>query len=68
MLRIKTLRLSRGLQQPLVAEALGVSQATMSRWESDGSQVSLRQLQRLSEYYATPMAALLVDAATVPRL
>lgn len=48
---IKKLREGRGFSQQVVADHLGMNQATYHKMESDKTDVKLEQLERLAELY-----------------
>ncbi len=59
---LKSAREERGLTQKQVAEALGVSDRTYSKWENGETEPGIELLCRLGDYYAMSPAALLKEA------
>jgi len=49
-----------------LANELGISHATVSRWLSGEDQPSARSCQKLAEYSGTPLATLLSHIGVVP--
>ncbi len=66
--RLYTLRKNRGLSQEQLADALGVSRQSVSKWESGASMPESDRLIAISEYFGVSLDALLRetgdDAAT----
>ena len=62
--RLKDLRRRLGLSQEQLARRLGVSFATVNRWESGRTQISARSLAALAELEATDAAA--ADGSALP--
>lgn len=64
--RLRTARLSRGLTQKQLAEALGVESITVSRWERGVTTPSLPRLRRIAELTQTTVSDLVrtPDAVT----
>lgn len=59
-LRIRHLRIAKGLNQPELAELLGVTKATISKWESGQIQeISAVNLAHLAEVLGTDHAYIL---------
>ena len=56
--RIYTLRTGRGMSQEDLADALGVSRQSVSKWETDGSVPDLDKLVRLCEVFKVSLDAL----------
>ena len=56
---IRNARLARGLTQSALAEALGVSDRTVSRWENDAAAPDVTLLSRLALTLQTSADALL---------
>ena len=52
------LRTERGLSQGDLADALGVSRQSISKWETDASTPELEKLRRLSELFHISLDAL----------
>lgn len=49
--KIKTLRISRGLNQIELSKILGVTKQCVSNWENDNIQPSIEMLIKLSNYF-----------------
>ena len=60
--RIVALRRQRGLSQDALAEALGVSRQSVSKWETDASVPDLERLVKLSELFAVSLDELVKGA------
>ena len=65
---LKSAREERGLTQKQVAEALGVSDRTYSKWETGETEPGIELLCRLGDYYGMDPAAFLMDAGDEPDL
>jgi len=65
--RLRELRAARGLSQEQLARELGVSFATVNRWETGRTQMSAKARQALAEFEAAPGAAPASPAAPAPR-
>ena len=63
---IARLRAQRGWSQGGLAEALGVSRQSVSKWETDGSVPELDRLVQLSELFGISLDALVREAAPEP--
>ena len=50
--RLTQLRNSKGLSQDALAEAIGVSRQSVSKWETDASIPDLEKLVKLSDFFA----------------
>ena len=61
--RIVRLRTQAGLSQDALAERLGVSRQSVSKWETDGSIPDLDRLVRLSEIFGVTLDELVKGAA-----
>lgn len=61
MASLKEIRTARGISQEHLAELVGVSRQTISRWESGIVQPSADRLIRLSEVFQLPVEAFLRD-------
>lgn len=61
--RLLALRTRAGLSQEALAERLGVSRQSISKWETDGSIPDLDNLVRLSEIFGVPLDALVKGSA-----
>lgn len=59
--RLQTLREEHGMSQLELAEQLGVSRQTVSRWETGQIKPSADNLLRLSQLWGVPVDALLKD-------
>ncbi len=57
--RIRSLRERRGLSQEALAQAIGVSTNTISRWETATYKPSLEDLQKLAEFFDVRLSSLL---------
>lgn len=64
--RLQTLREEHGMSQLELAEQLGVSRQTVSRWETGQIKPSADNLLRLSQLWGVPVDALLKDDWTPP--
>lgn len=51
MIRLKELRLSKNINQKDFAVIIGVSQPTLSQWETGKTQIDYDNLQKLSDYF-----------------
>ena len=60
---IYNLRTGREMSQLELAEALGVSRQSISKWETDASVPELEKLIKLSELFGGPLSALCSLAA-----
>ena len=49
--RIKELRISRGLNQVELAKKLSVTKQTVSNWENDNIQPSIDMLERIADFF-----------------
>lgn len=58
---IRALRKNRGLSQEGLAAELGVTFATVSRWERGKGQTSLESLAMIAKYFGVTAAHLLTD-------
>ena len=65
---LKSAREDRGLTQKQVAEALGISDRTYSKWETGETEPGIELLCRLGDYYGMNPAAFLRDAGDEPDL
>ena len=65
--KIKKLRLRAGLTQEMVAEQLGVSFQTISKWENDVCAPDISMLPKLSVYFGVTIDELF-DLTTEQRL
>lgn len=61
MTRLKELRTARGISQENLAELVGVSRQTISKWENGTVQPSADNLIRLSQVFQFPVEAFLKD-------
>ena len=61
--RLLALRTRAGLSQEALAERLGVSRQSISKWETDTSVPDLDNLVRLSEIFGVPLDALVKGSA-----
>lgn len=61
MTKLKELRTTRGISQEALAELLGVSRQTISKWENGTVQPSADNLMRLSQVFQLPVEAFLSD-------
>ncbi len=59
--RISLYRNERNLSQVALAEAIGVSPNTISRWETATYKPDLHDLQRLAGFFDMPISAFLPD-------
>ena len=62
---LKTYRLSRKLTQQELAQELGVTDVTVSRWETGARKIDLRELPSISEKTGLPKSALRPDLAAM---
>lgn len=60
---IKTMRMSRGLSQELLADKVGVSRSAVGMWENGKREPNLDKLEALADIFNVPLAALVT---TVP--
>jgi transcriptional regulator with XRE-family HTH domain len=65
---LKSAREERSLTQKQVAEALGVSDRTYSKWETGETEPGIELLCRLGDYYGMDPATFLMDAGDEPDL
>ena len=65
---LKSAREGRGLTQKQVAEALGISDRTYSKWETGETEPGIELLCRLGDYYGMDPAAFLMDTGDEPDL
>lgn len=61
MTKLKELRTARGISQENLAELVGVSRQTISKWENGTVQPSADNLIRLSQVFQFPVEAFLKD-------
>lgn len=61
MAKLKELRIARGISQETLAELVGVSRQTISKWENGSVQPSADNLMRLSQVFQLPVEAFLSD-------
>lgn len=61
MASLKEIRTSRGVSQEELAELVGVSRQTVSKWESGDARPSADNLMRLSQVFQLPVEAFLRD-------
>lgn len=66
--KLLTLRKRSGLSQEALAEKLGVSRQTVSRWELGTAQPELGSLLPLCRLFGVPAEALLDDAQDLPEI
>lgn len=59
--RIKTMRLSRGLNQIDLAKMVGVSRSTITMWETDQRRPSFDMFDALADAFNVPISAILED-------
>ena len=59
MKKIKDLRVEQGVSQRTLADAINVTQASVSRWESDQRSISGRNLISLSQFFKVSVDDLL---------
>lgn len=52
MPNLKVLRVSKGLSQTELSEKTGISQTTISSWESGKSSPSIKNICKLANFYA----------------
>lgn len=64
--RISHLRTGAGLSQDALAEQLGVSRQSVSKWETDGSVPELDKLVRLSQVFGVTLDELVKGTADAP--
>ena len=57
--RLKELREEKRLSQKEIAEALGVNEKTVSRWENGESTIKSDKAQALADYFSVPVGYLL---------
>lgn len=57
--RLKELRTERGISQITIAEAIGVSQSMLTRWESDECEPTASNIIALSNFFEVPTDYLL---------
>lgn len=61
MAKLKELRIARGISQQDLAELVGVSRQTISKWENEIVQPFADNLMRLSQVFQLPLEAFLRD-------
>ena len=61
--KIKALRLARGLSQKALADALGISDRAISKWEKGISQPSARNLIAMAKMMGCPVDSFVEDGA-----
>ncbi len=54
-LSLKAIRVNKNLTQEEVAKELGISPATLSRWESGSRSPRLSELKKLLDFYGVPI-------------
>ena len=59
--RIRTMRLSRGLNQVDLAKMVGVSRSTVTMWETDQRRPALEMFDALADVFNVPISAILKD-------
>ena len=59
MITIKELRLENNISQRTLADEIEVTQASISRWETDQQSISGRNLKKLAEYFNVSVDKLL---------
>lgn len=59
--KLMALRSERGLSQEELAQALGVSRQTVSKWELGQSYLDFQRLVALGDYFGLPLDALVRD-------
>ena len=64
--QIYRLRTARGLSQEGLAERLGVSRQSVSKWETDGATPDLEKLIKLSELFGISLDTLVKGSETIP--
>lgn len=62
---LKTRRKERGLSQTEVANILGISRQSVSKWENGSSYPDIENLIRLSDYYKIPVDELLKENSCI---
>lgn len=67
MTKLKELRAARGISQQELAELVGVSRQTISKWENEVVQPSVDNLMRLSQVLQLPLEAFLRDDWEPPK-
>lgn len=65
---IEKIRLARGFTQEQVAAVLGVSRATYIKVKNGNRDLTIRELEKLSAYFAVPIAELFDQPAVIRRL
>jgi transcriptional regulator with XRE-family HTH domain len=63
---VRNVRLRKGLTQDELAEGVGVSQTTVSQWESGRNKPTLANLKALSNFLHEPLDELMVFIGTRP--
>ena len=58
---LKAARVNAGFSQKKVAEAVGVTPATIYNWESGKTPITVRMANRLSDLYGVPMDDIFFD-------
>lgn len=60
-LRIKTMRLSRGMSRKCLADRIGVAVSTVGMWENDSRRPKGDRLDALADEFNVPVSAILDD-------
>ena len=63
-IRIRRKRLDRGWSQARLAQLVGVSQGTLSRWEGGSRSIDIVHAERLARHLETPALEIVTGAAT----
>ena len=66
MIQLKKIRTQRGISQETLAELIGVSRQTVSKWESGTAQPSAENLTNLGRVFQLPIDAFLKEDWTPP--
>lgn len=64
-LKIKTMRMSRGMTQQDLADAVGVSRSAISMWESGSNEPNFEALEALADVFNVPISAFLDSAQQI---
>ncbi len=64
--KLRDVRTERGISQEALAELLGVSRQTVSKWETGAARPSAGNLAALSEIFGLPVDAFVKDDWTAP--
>lgn len=65
---LRNLRISRGLTQIQLAEALRTSQSSVTAWECETREPDFKTIEKIANYFNVPMSAILPSSDSVDKV